>query len=138
VVELGGSQGLGLEPPELGRVHGRREREHLERHPAAERTLHCLVYHPHAAPAHLRDQAKVAQVSDPRLAFAYFGRLRISEQRCRGQRRLADEFEAGQARLQVLGQLGMLGQQLVPRGRPAFLGGGHVSVQDLDQPDLAW
>ena len=66
VVELGGGQGLGLEPPELGRVHGRREREHLERHPAVQGTLHRLVDHPHAPAAHLGDQAEVAQVADPR------------------------------------------------------------------------
>ena len=137
VVELGGGQGLGLEPPELGRVHGRREREHLQRHPAVQRTLHRLVHHPHAPAAHLGDQAEVAQVADPGLAFTRFDRLRIGDQRRRGQRRLADEFEAGQARLQVLGQLGMFGQQLVPRGRGALLGGGQVGVQDLDQPDLA-
>ena len=75
VVELGGGQGLGLEPPELGRVHRRRERQHLERHPAVQGTLHRLVDHPHAAAAHLGDQAEVAQVADPRLAFTRFDRL---------------------------------------------------------------
>ena len=56
VVELSGSQGLGLEPPELGRVHGRREREHLERHAAVQGTLHCLVDDTHAPAAHLGDE----------------------------------------------------------------------------------
>ena len=138
VVELGGGQGLGLEPPELGRVHGRREREHLERHPAVQanaapprRPRPC----PRGPPR--RSSRKSPRSPIPGLAFTRFDRLRIGDQRRRGQRRLADELEAGQARLQVLGQLGMFGQQLVPRRRPALLGGGQVGVQDLDQPDLA-
>ena len=137
VVELGRRQGLGLEPPELGRVHGCRERQHLERHPAVQRTLHRLVDHPHAPPAHLGDQAEVAQVADPGVDFTRFARLLIGDQRRRNQRRLADEFKARQARLQVLGQLGMLGQERLPRGRRAFLGGGQVGIQHLDQPDFA-
>ncbi len=118
VVELGGGQGLGLEAAKLGRVHGRREREHFQRHAAVQGTLHRLVHHPHAAPADFGDQAEVAEDADPGLglAFTRFDRLLIRDQGRRGQRRLADEFEAGQARLQVLGQIGIFGQERVRAG----------------------
>src|SRR5208283_2246252 len=46
VVELGGGQGLGLEPAELDRVHRRREGKDLERHTAVERDLLGLVNYP--------------------------------------------------------------------------------------------
>ena len=46
-----------LEPLELPRVQGRRERQHLQRHPAAQRELLGLVDDPHAAPADLADAA---------------------------------------------------------------------------------
>ena len=137
VVELGGGQGLGLEPAELGRVHRRGERQDLQGHAAIERTLDRLVHHAHAAPADLGRIAEVAQVAEARLAFLRFDRLRIADQRWRGQRRLADELQAGQARLQVLGHLGMIGQQLLPRGCKTLLGCGQVGVQHLDQPGLA-
>ena len=69
VVELRRGQGLGLEPAELGRVHRRRERQHLERHTAVQRALHGLVDHAHAAAADLRDEAEVAQIADACLPF---------------------------------------------------------------------
>ena len=98
VVELGGRQGLGLEPPELSRVHRRRKREHLERHPTVQGTLHSLIDHPHAAAAHLGDQAEIAQVADPSLAFARFNPIRIGDQRRRDQRCLADKLAWFKAR----------------------------------------
>ena len=53
--------GLGLEPPELLRVHRRRERQDLQGHPAAQRDLLGLVDDPHAAAADLAEDAEVAQ-----------------------------------------------------------------------------
>ncbi len=138
VVELGGGQGLGLEPPELGRVHRRRERQHLQRHATVQANAAPPRRRPPCRPGPPRAiRRKSPRSPIPGSPSSASTALSIDDQRRRDQRRLADELEAGQARLQVLGQLGMFGQQLLPRRRGALLGRGQVGVQDLDQPDLA-
>jgi hypothetical protein len=66
VLDLGSRQGLGLEALKATGVNGRGEREDLERDAPAERDLLGLIDDPHSAPAHLAQQAKVAQLADAR------------------------------------------------------------------------
>ena len=65
VVQLGRGLRLALEPPHLLGVQQRAGREHLQRHPPAERFLLGLVDHPHAAAADLAEDAVVAQPLQP-------------------------------------------------------------------------
>ena len=55
---------LVVEALQLPRVHRRRERQHLQRHPPAQRHLLRLVDDAHAAPAHLAHDAKSPSGSD--------------------------------------------------------------------------
>ena len=55
--------GLVLEALQLARVQRRRERQHLQRHPPAQRDLLGLVDDAHAAAAHLAEDPEVAQRS---------------------------------------------------------------------------
>ncbi len=64
MMELGGGQGFGLKPPQLRRVHGGRERKHLERDAAIERRCTASYTTPMPAPANLGDEPKVAELSD--------------------------------------------------------------------------
>ena len=52
---------LVLEALQVARVHRRRERQHLQRHPPIQRDLLRLVDDAHAAPADLADDAEVAE-----------------------------------------------------------------------------
>ena len=66
VLHLGRREGLGLEALEAPGIDGRSEREDLERDPPLQRDLHGLVDDPHAAPAHLAQEAKVAELAEAR------------------------------------------------------------------------
>jgi hypothetical protein len=61
VLQAGGGLGLVLEALQLPGVERRGERQHLQGDAAAQRQLLRLVDDAHAAPAHLADQAEVAQ-----------------------------------------------------------------------------
>jgi hypothetical protein len=49
----------------------------------------------------------------------------------------ADKFQAGQARLQIGGQLGILGEDFVLFRRLPGLQSGQVTIQDLHEPRVA-
>jgi hypothetical protein len=61
VVQVGGGLRLPLEPLALLLRHGAADREHLQGDVPAQRLLHGLVDHPHAAAAHLAQDAVLAQ-----------------------------------------------------------------------------
>ncbi len=61
MMEAGRGSRLVVEALQMPRVHCGRERQHLERHPAAQRDLLHLVDHSHAAAANLAENAKIAQ-----------------------------------------------------------------------------
>jgi hypothetical protein len=61
VVQAGRRPRLVVEALQLPRVHRRRQRQHLQRHPAAKRDLLGLVDDAHAAAPDLADQPAVAQ-----------------------------------------------------------------------------
>jgi hypothetical protein len=88
--------------------------------------LRQLPYTPHAAAAHLAQQPEVAQLAGGR------PRRRLSDLGGGGARPrggAADEAEGGQAGVEVVGQLGVAGQELLARRRRAGLGGGQVLLQ---------
>ncbi len=66
VLHVGRRQCLGLEALEAPRVDGRGERQDLERNPPPQRDLLGLVDDPHPAPAHLAQEAKVAELAEAR------------------------------------------------------------------------
>ena len=118
VVQPGHGLGLAAEPLHRLLIGDGAESEDLERDAAAQRRLLGLVDHAHAAPAELAEDLELAQCR--RLLGGRSGRS-------------MDELDAGQARLELRGQRGMGGQQLVPiRGLPG-LEIGHVTVQDTGQ-----
>jgi hypothetical protein len=61
MVQAGRRPRLVLEALQVPRVHGRRERQHLQGHPPPQGELLRLVDHAHAAAAHLADDAEIAQ-----------------------------------------------------------------------------
>ena len=63
MVQRSSGPGFDLEALELARVHRRSRRQHLECHPALERILVALVNHTHPTPAHLTQQAIVAEAT---------------------------------------------------------------------------
>ena len=93
-------------------------RRTFERHAAAERGLLGLVDDAHAAPADLADDPELAQ-----------GGRRLGR---RGAGRAVDELDAGEAGLELRGQLRMIRQQLVTVGSLAGLEIGQIAVQDAD------
>ena len=69
VLHVGRRQGLGLEALEAAGVDGRGERQDLERDPPPQRDLLGLVDDPHPAPAHLAQEAEVAELADARRGY---------------------------------------------------------------------
>ena len=69
VLHVGRRQCLGLEPLEPARVDGRGERQDLERDPPPERDLLGLVDDAHPPPAHLAQEAEVAELADARMGL---------------------------------------------------------------------
>ena len=117
VVQRGRRPRLVVEALQLPRVHRRRERQHLQGHAPAQRHLLRLVHHAHAAAAHLADQPEVAE-----LAQGLLRRHRPrdpGDDRPRPLRSTADEAQGRQAGVEVLGQLGVAGQELLARRRGA-------------------
>ncbi len=114
------SDGLGLAPKPL---HGLfvgddAEPQDLQGHMAAERCLLGLVNDAHAAAAELADDPELAQ-----------GR-RLSRRRAG---RAVDELDAGQAGLELGGQLRDVPQKLLAVGSATRLEVGHVAVEDARQ-----
>ena len=138
-------EGLGLESLEAARVDGRGEREDLERDPPPQRDLLGLVDDPHPAPAHLAQEAKVAELADARGISSG-----SSRDGCRAQRRppaaAAPEGRreprhlvvAGEECLQVRPEVGVLRQEPAPVGFPALLERLDVGQEDLVPPLLAF
>ncbi len=83
VLHVGRREGLGLEALEAPGVDGRGEREDLERDPPPQRDLLGLVDDPHPAPAHLAQEAKVAELAEARggITRLIAGRLRSARER---------------------------------------------------------
>ena len=73
MVERGSGPGFVFEAGQLLLVEHRGERQHLERHAAAERDLLGFVNHAHAAPAQLAEDAKIAQHADDVSVFSPVG-----------------------------------------------------------------
>ncbi len=109
--------GLAMEPLHGLLVRDGAEPEDLQGHPTAERGLLGLVDDAHAAAADLADDAEIAE------------RGRFLDSRAG---RAVDELDAGQARIELHGQLRMARKQLVTVGSPAGLEVGHVAVEDAD------
>ena len=85
---------------------------------AAERRLLGLVDDAHATAAELADDPELAQ--DCRLL-------------CRGTGRAMDELDAGQAGLELGGQIRMCREQLIPVWALARLEISHVAIEDRGQ-----
>jgi hypothetical protein len=104
---------LVVEALQLARVHRGRVRQHLQRHPPAQRHLLRLVDHPHAAATHLADQAEVAEPARRRLLRLHLADL--GNDRARSLGGAANEVQSRQASVEVLGQLGVHGQEFLTR-----------------------
>jgi hypothetical protein len=113
---------LVVEALQLSWVEGPRQRQHLESHPPAQRHLFRLVDDSHAAPAHLADQSEVAEPARRLLP-------RCGGDRARPGSGVADEVQRLQAGVELLGQLGIAGQELVARRRRARLRRRQVCFQ---------
>ena len=117
VMQPGDRLGLATEPLHGLLVGDGPEPQDLERHTTAERRLLGLIDDAHAAASELADDPEIAQ-----------GRWPLGR-RARGA---SDELDAREASVELIGQLGMSGKELVAiRGRSG-LEIGHVSIQDLD------
>ena len=143
VLHVRGRQRLGLESLEAARVDGRGERQHLERDPPPERDLLGLVDDPHPPPAHLAQETKVAELADARGDLVRPVARRADRARrvacprgTQGRREPCHLVVAGEERLQVLPEVGVLGQELAPVGLSARLECLDVVQQDLVPPLL--
>ena len=61
MVQSGGGPRLVMESLQMTRVHRRRERQHLQRHPTTQRHLFRLIDNAHAAAAYFTEDAEIAK-----------------------------------------------------------------------------
>ena len=141
VLHVRSRQRLGLESLEAARVDGRGERQDLQRDPPPERDLLGLVDDPHPAPAHLAQEAEVAELADARrggvrpIARRADRTAGVAQSRgAEGCREPCDLVVAGEERLQILPQVGVRRQELAPVGLPARFERLDVGQEDLVPP----
>ena len=110
-------------------IDRRREGEDLQGDPATERDLLGLVDDAHAAPPDLADDPVIAELG-PRRDGLGLARRRPEP----GGRRRLDELQHREAFPQRLGDLGVLGQELVARTRPTDPQRLQIHLQRGDEP----
>ena len=135
VVKLRGGLRLDLKPLALPGVNCCGEWQHLQGDAAAERHLLGLVDDPHPPPTDLAEDAVVAELRSGGNAIGRIsGRNRLRPAELRGC--CLDQLQSGQALAEVLSDLGVPGQEVIPRpGTPGTRGfeirlerGDHAGV----------
>ena len=127
--------GLVLKPLQLPGVKGRRERQHLQRHPPPQALLHRFINNPHPPPGNLPHNQKVAQ--GPRSHFR-------SPRPCRRQTGPRPRLRPGKSPPQQVQpvetladhrfQLGIPPQVLFAHRPPPLLELGLILLHQLDHP----
>ena len=128
--------GLVLEPLQLAGIEGRRERQHLERHPPSQRLLHRLVDHPHPPTGNLPDNQEIPQrlggtLCVPRPRHAPRDRLPH-----RVRQPTPHQLQPIQAVAHRLRQLGIPRQVLLPRRSATPLQFAQVFLHHLQHPGI--